>query len=125
MSYRDRYIDRKDYKKLLHYYEMLLFNNHAFFVGLNLYENVNIKRIDRVEFPKYEDSEFVSIDMLKRLDCAVSELEVEDYKIRQIENKIIHRFLTDFKYTASDSTMKTSKVKSMLIGIVMYVRSLF
>ena len=125
MSYRDRYIDRKDYKKLLHYYEMLLFNNHAFFVGLNLYENVNIKRIDRVEFPKYEDSEFVSIDMLKRLDCAVSELEVEDYKIRQIENKIIHRFLTDFKCAASDKSMKTSKAKSMLIGFVMYVRSLF
>lgn len=129
MSYRDRYIDRKDYSKLLDYYEMLLFNNHAFFVGLNLYnneiENVNIRRIERIEFPKYLDSEFVSVDMLKKLDYAVSELEVEDYKIRQVENKIVYRFLTDFKNAASHNTMKISKIKSMLIGIVMYVRTLF
>lgn len=125
MSYRDKYIDKKEYKNLLDYYEILLFNNHTFFLGLNLYEAINIKRIQRIEFDKYEEDNFIDTDVLKKLDCAIKELEIEDYKIIQIEEKIIHRFLVNRKNDTNNKLMKASKLKNMCIGLIMYIRSLF
>ena len=126
-AYRDRYISVDEYKKLLEYYEILLLNNQAFFVGIEDTEELCIKSYQREEFASTENG-IVSEEEISRLDLAICLLEIEDKKIMEIESRTVNRFLTNVNYGDSygnmQTTKKTNRFKSMIIGIIMYFRSL-